>query len=98
MISPGHYSSLSFGLLSLGSDLNHFLLYLPSFLSLKEEVRRVPRDQDKGKASDLGEVRVGSGQSSWLWGQNHRTWEVGDCCLEILLPMAARGLISLGKW
>ena len=37
-----HSSSLSLKCLGLGPDLNHFLLYLPSLLSLKKEARRVP--------------------------------------------------------
>lgn len=37
-----HSSSLSLRCLSLGPDLNHFFLYLPSLLYLKKEARRVP--------------------------------------------------------
>lgn len=41
---------------------------------------------------------VGGGQSSRLQGQNQRTWEVVNCCLEILFPVATRGPISLCSW
>lgn len=37
-----HSSSLSLRCLGLGPDLNHFLLFLPSLLSLKKEAGRVP--------------------------------------------------------
>lgn len=74
----GQATSPTHGLQSVRSSRNYCLPFLP----------RGSQRMGWSKARELGRARVEGGQSSWLQGQNQRTWEVAGCGLSLRPPGA----------